>query len=153
MKNIVLTRIDERLMHGQVVVSWIPYLKSDEVIIIDDEYANDEFMTLLIKSAAPDDVKVNIFTVNNAINYLMQQDEGSRILILLKNIEYIKGLLEANIKLNKINVGNMGSNKDRKKYYNSVYLSDDELQLLKQIAKQVEVEIKMLPGDKTLMLE
>ena len=50
MKKIALIRVDDRLMHGQVVVSWIPYLKVDEVLIIDDEYATDEFMTLLIKS-------------------------------------------------------------------------------------------------------
>lgn len=153
MKNIVLARIDDRLMHGQIVVSWIPYLKADEVIIIDDEYASDEFMTLLIKNAAPDNVKVHVFACNNAADYLKEDDEGSRILILLKNVEYIKRLLESNIKLSKINLGNLGSSPERKKYYNSVHLSDDELSLLKEISKQTEVEIKMLPNDKSLMLE
>ena len=40
MKN-VFVRIDDRLLHGQVVVSWIPYLRAKEVVIADDEYAND----------------------------------------------------------------------------------------------------------------
>lgn len=150
MKNIILTRIDDRLMHGQIVVSWIPYLKADEVIIIDDEYAADEFMTLLIKNAAPDNVKVHIFACDKAADYLKKDDEGSRILILLKNIEYIKRLLDSNVKLNKINLGNLGSSAARKKYYNSVHLSDDELNLLNEISKQAEVEIKMLPNDKSV---
>ena len=153
MKNIVLTRIDDRLMHGQVVVSWIPYLKVNEVIIIDDEYANDDFMNLLIKNAAPDNVKVNVFSVDNAADYLKENDEGSRILILLKNVEYVKTLLESKIEFKKINVGNLGGSPLRKRYYNSVHLSDDELCLLKEIASKIEVEIKMLPNDKTLMLE
>lgn len=153
MKNIVLTRVDDRLMHGQVVVSWIPYLKADEVIIIDDEYANDEFMSLLIKNSAPGNIKVHIFTYSDAADYLKDDDEGSRILILLKNVEYIKRLLESNIKLHKINLGNLGSCSSRKRYYNSVYLSDGELNLLKEISKQTEVEIKMLPNDKSLTLE
>lgn len=153
MKNIILTRIDDRLMHGQVVVTWIPFLKVNEVVIIDDEYANDEFMTLLIKNAAPDKVKVNVFSLDKATDYLKENDEVSRILILLKNVEYIKTLLESNIKLNKINVGNLGSSPLRKKYYNSVYLSNDELMILKEMSKLTGVEIKMLPNDKALLLE
>ncbi len=153
MKKIALIRVDDRLMHGQVVVSWIPYLKVDEVLIIDDEYATDEFMTLLIKSAAPDNIKVHILSCRQALEYLNKDDEGTRILILLRNIEYIKKLLESNVKLNKINLGNLGSNPERKKYYNSVYLSDSELSILREISRQCEIEIKMLPGDEGKALE
>lgn len=152
MKNIVLTRIDERLLHGQVVVSWIPFIKADEVIIVDDEYANDDFMSLLIKNAAPGNVKINVFTVHNAADYLKGEDEGTRILILLKNPEHIRDLINQGVKLNIINVGNLGSSPERKKYYNTVYLSDNELNLLKQAAKQTEVVIKMLPNDKGMKL-
>ena len=153
MKNIVMTRVDDRLMHGQVVVSWIPYLKADEVIILDDDYAKDEFMNLLIKNSSPENIKVHVFSFNDATTYLKEDDKGSRILILLKNIEYIKKLLEQNIKLEKVNVGNLGSSPGRKKYFNSVYLSDYELNMLKEIQSETEIEIKMLPKDKALALD
>ncbi len=153
MKKIVLTRVDDRLLHGQVVVSWIPYLKANEVIVVDDELANDEFMSLLIKNAEPENVKVNIFTVEDAANYLKDEDTGSNIFIIIKNIEYIIKLIELNVELNKINIGNLGSNSKRKKYYNSVFLSDDELNMLLCIAKKTEVEIRMLPKDKEVQLD
>lgn len=153
MKKIVLTRVDDRLLHGQVVVSWIPYLKANEVIVVDNELARDEFMSLLIKNAEPENVSVNIFTVEEAANYLKGEDTGSKILILIKNIEYIEKLLEFNIALNQINIGNLGSNSKRKKYYNSVYLSDEELNMLRSIAKKTEVEIRMLPKDKEIKLD
>lgn len=153
MKNIIMTRIDDRLMHGQVVVSWIPHLRADEVIIIDDAYASDDFMRMLIKNASPENVKTSIFKLTDATEYLNDNDEGSRILILVKNIEYVIKLLEQNIQLNKVNVGNLGSSIGRKKYYNSVYLSDDELNMLKEAQKKVELEIRMLPNDKALTLE
>lgn len=153
MKNIVMTRIDDRLMHGQIVVSWIPYLRADEVIIIDDEYASDDFMKLLIENASPENVRVHIFKLAEATQYLNDNDEGSRILVLIKNIEYVIKLLEQNIQLNKVNVGNLGSCTGRKKYYNSVYLSNDEFNILKEAQKKVELEIKMLPNDKALILE
>lgn len=152
MKNIVLTRIDERLLHGQVVVSWIPYLKADEVLIVDDEYANDDFMSLLIKNAAPDNVKVQVLDYLNATDYLNSDDKETRILILLRSVEYLKKLIDSGVVLHKINVGNLSSSPDREQYYNSVYLSNTELNLLKEIAKQSDVEIKMLPNDKSMTL-
>lgn len=152
MKNIILTRIDERLLHGQVVVSWIPYTKADEVIIVDDEYAKDDFMSLLIKNAAPDNVIVNVFSVGDAVDYLKGNDDGTKILLLIKNVEHIQQLIDSEIKLHKINVGNLGSNPERKKYYNTVYFSDKELDILKQVAKKTEIEIKMLPNDKGMTL-
>lgn len=153
MKKIVLTRVDDRLLHGQVVVSWIPYLKANEVLVVDDELAQDDFMSLLIKNAEPENVNVNIFTAEEAADYLKGEDTGSNILILVKNIEYIKRLLKLNIELNKINMGNLGSNEKRKKFYNSVYLSDEEYNMLCDIAKKTEVEIRMLPKDKEIKLD
>lgn len=152
MKNIVLTRVDDRLLHGQVVVSWIPYLKSNEVIIIDDEYASDDFMSLLVKSAAPENIKVSILTVDDAAKYLKEEDEASRILLLVRNIDNIKKLIDLKVHIGKVNIGNMGSGKNRKKYYNAIHLSDDEILLLKDIAQYTEVEIKMLPNDKAVGL-
>lgn len=153
MKKIVLTRVDDRLLHGQVVVSWIPYLKANEVIVVDDELANDEFMSLLIKNAEPENFKVNIFTVEEAANYIKGEDNGSNILILIKNIEHIMKLLELDIELKQINIGNLGSNFKRKKYSNSVFLSDEELNMLNEITKTVDVEIRMLPKDKEIKLD
>ena len=153
MKNIAMIRIDDRLMHGQVVVSWIPYLKADEVIILDDDYANDDFMSLLIKNASPENVKVHIFNFDDAVSFLQDDDDGAVILILIKNVEYIKRLMNKGINIKKVNVGNLGSSPMRKKYYNSVYLSYEELEMLKDIQGLTEVEIKMLPNDKALSLE
>lgn len=150
MKNIVLTRIDDRLLHGQVVVSWIPYLQADEVVIVDDEYAADEFMALLIKNAAPDNVRVHIFTAEEAAAYLKREDEGTRILVLVRNVVYLKELTESGVKLGRINIGNSGGGAGREKYHNTVHFSHEELSIMKDIALNAEVEIRMLPKDKAL---
>ena len=44
MQNLVLTRIDDRLIHGQVMTAWIKNKKADQVVIVDDGTANDEYM-------------------------------------------------------------------------------------------------------------
>lgn len=153
MKNIVLTRIDDRLLHGQVIVSWIPFLNIDEIVIVDDEYSSDEFMASLIKEAAPEYIKVDVLSVEKSVEYLKLEDFGTRVLVLSRYIENIEKLIELNITISKVNIGGLGFCEGRKKYINAIHMSDLELDILKNIAgKGIAVEVQMLPGDKTIKL-
>ena len=150
MKKIFL-RIDDRLLHGQVVVSWIPYLKAKKVVIADDEYANDEFMRELIKSSSPEGVNADIKTIDEAAEFLKLDNENT-VLVLLKSIEGLKELV-SKVKIKSINVGGLGAAKGRKRYYNSIHLSDEELNILKDMANDnVDVEIRILPKDKPIVI-
>ena len=53
MKHIVWTRIDDRLIHGQVMTQWIQYTEANEVLIIDDGVAKDSFLQMVMKSSVP----------------------------------------------------------------------------------------------------
>ena len=153
MKKNVFVRIDDRLLHGQVVVSWIPYLKANEVIVADDEYANDEFMNELIKSSGPEGISVHVLTIDETASFLNEEDNENKILILLRSIEGVKRLTEkANVI--SINIGGVGAADGRKRYYNSIHLSDEELNILRDIEKSnIRVEIRMLPKDKSVEID
>ena len=155
MKNIVMARIDDRLLHGQVVISWIPFLKVSKVIVIDDDSANDEFMKELIVTSAPNGVAAHVLTLEASINYFNKDSDNERVLILTKNIDNIRELLANNIQLNIVNLGNLGHNKDRKRYLNFIHLSDEEIKLLKEIDKidNCNLEIQMIPNDKKYSLD
>ena len=151
MKN-VFVRIDDRLLHGQVVVSWIPYLRAKEVVIADDEYANDEFMSELIKSSGPEGVIVHVKTIDETAAYL-SDDNQNKIQVLLRSIEGIKKLIKKT-KISSINIGGVGAAQGRKRYYNSIHLSDDELNILNDIANDnIYVEIRILPKDKAIIIK
>ena len=151
MKN-VFVRIDDRLLHGQVVVSWIPYLRAKEVVIADDEYANDEFMSELIKSSGPEGVIVHVKTIDETAAYL-SDDNQNKILVLLRSIEDKKKLIKKT-KISSINIGGVGAAQGRKRYYNSIHLSDDELNILNDIANDnIYVEIRILPKDKAIIIK
>lgn len=151
MKNIFV-RIDDRLLHGQVVVSWIPYLKVNEVVIADDEYANDEFMKELIKCSEPEGVTVHVKTIDETAAHL-NNDNENKILVLLRSIEGIKELVKK-VKISNINIGGVGAAEGRKRYYNSIHLSDNELSILKDIANDnIHVEVRILPKDKAIVIK
>ena len=64
--GIVLVRIDDRLIHGQVMTSWLNYTSANKIMIIDDEVANDAFMKSVLKTCVPANVKLATFTVEKA---------------------------------------------------------------------------------------
>ena len=67
MLNIVLTRIDDRLIHGQVVTAWAKITKANRIIVVDDEVAMDEFMVKILKMAAPRSFKIGIHSGEKTI--------------------------------------------------------------------------------------
>lgn len=151
MKNILLTRIDDRLLHGQVVISWIPHLKVNEVIIVDEEYSSDEFLKNIIKESSPDNIITNVFSPKETAKYLEDEFINHKVLILSRNIENIEKMLEFNIELKKINIGNLCYKESRSKQIGYIFLSEREYETLKKIEQSgITVEVQMLPKDKPI---
>jgi len=148
----VFIRVDDRLLHGQVVVSWIPYLQAKVAVIADDEYANDEFMRSLIESSGPEDVRVHVKTIDEAAVFL-KDHKDDKILVLLRSIEGLSKLIKK-VKVSSINIGGLGAVHGRKRYYNSIHLSEDELNILKDLANEnIDVEVRILPKDKAIVIK
>ena len=70
MKHIVWTRIDDRLIHGQVMTQWIQYTEANEVLIIDDGVAKDSFLQMVMKSSVPG--KISLKVLNKGINVFLR---------------------------------------------------------------------------------
>ncbi len=155
MKNIVMARIDDRLLHGQVVVSWLPFIKANEIIVIDDENANDDFMKELIISSSPNGIITHVMTIEESLNFLRESSNNERILILTKKIDNIKELLDSEIKINTVNLGNLGHSNDRKRYLNFIHLSEKEVSMLRELNEMdsCNLEIQMIPSDKKYSLK
>ena len=84
MKDIVWTRIDDRLIHGQVMTQWIQHCGANEVVIVDDGVAKDTFIQMVMKSSVPKKISLKVFSVKDAITYLTGEPNNEKILILVK---------------------------------------------------------------------
>ena len=79
MRTIVANRIDERLIHGQVMTSWIKQYDPNKILIIDAASANNTFLSRILFAAAPKNLELLIKTEEQAISYLQEpSDEGER---------------------------------------------------------------------------
>ena len=85
--SIELTRVDFRLIHGQVITRWLTQCQINEIVTIDTALSKDAFMQEVFKMAAPKGVKITIVNVEDAVK---RQQEGAfdknRVMVLFKGV-------------------------------------------------------------------
>ncbi|MEA5047304.1 MAG: PTS sugar transporter subunit IIB [Eubacteriales bacterium] len=149
MKNLEFTRIDDRLIHGQVVAAWLhAYGKVQHIIVIDDKTRQDPFMQEMFSLLVPSGITIEILSVAEAIESL-RSGLGKPTMIIVKVPQTIQSLVNAGIDINFVNIGGMGMTPGRKKFFQNVSTSPEENEILKQlISKGIKVEIQIIPAQK-----
>lgn len=128
MRNIVLARVDDRLIHGEVVTAWTPTMRATRIIIVDDEVAKDTFNVRVVKALAPAGTKCFVYTVEKATEKLMVEGlPGERLLVLAKSPITFNRLIKAGVPLKEVNLGGAGIRGKRQPFINNVSLDPDEV--------------------------
>lgn len=152
--SIVLYRIDDRLIHGQVMTGWARNLSATHIYIVDDKVAKDAFLKQVMSLAAPKDVKVTVVTKEEAVDVLKDDPVKNKTIVLTKNPAAMMALLEGHLPMKELNVGGMGSAPGRKSILRNIQVSPEEMDTLHAIAaKGVRVFFQIVPSDKLLELE
>ncbi len=135
--NIVLCRVDERLVHGQVIASWAKYLSIKRILIVDDQLASDTFMTQVLSMAAPSGITVEIVTAEKAAEKIGQNAyESEKTMLLFKNVKYALNLVQLGVELKELNIGNIGAGPSRKAISKNVFVSPSEMEIIKELQRQ-----------------
>jgi PTS system mannose-specific IIB component len=146
MREIILARIDDRLLHGQVVVKWIPHLDADAVIIVDDELDNNPFLKKVTLTAAPKTIDIKVTSVDK-FSECFKTVKG-RILLIAKIPQVFEKLINQGVEIKRIVLGGMGSGDNRKNLYRNIHVSTEEMASLIKLADTAEVDIQIIPDDK-----
>lgn len=151
---IVLVRIDDRLIHGQVVTTWVKQHQIEQILILNDEISKDEIQKNVFNVMAPDNVKVQTFGVKQFAEIYKKTTIKRRTLLLLTNPIDVYVLLENGVEIHSLNIGGMKFKEDRKRYTRAVSLTKEEKEYLKKLnEKGVDIGIQMVPSDKKLKLK
>lgn len=149
MRNIVLSRIDERLIHGQVMTSWIKIANPNKVLVIDNASASNAFLKRILFAAAPKNMELLVMTNEEAFAWLKEDaDAGERIFILTKTPKPFLEAIRNGVKIDEIILGNMGGAAGRKRFNKNVNASDAEIQDFRDIiAEGTNLFAQMVPSD------
>ncbi len=147
---IVLMRVDDRLVHGQIIEGWLPVTKAEELVIADDNLAQDGLQQMIMLAALPLSVTLVVDSVD-AVASLLQDDgrSGVRRIVLVRSPKDALRLIRAGVRFNHLNIGNLMSREVAVCLGRSVMVSMDCLMDLKRIIDAgVRVSIQSVPFDK-----
>ncbi len=144
----IIWRIDDRLIHGQIIVGWCSQLPIKKLIVCDDEIATTDWEKELLLMAAPSDLETDCLTVAQMAQQLPHCVPSKGILmVLVKGPQEIQHLLDAGVKLEQVNVGGVHYKDGRKEYLPYLFLSDEEVALFEKLMAQgVKFECRDLPN-------
>ncbi|AEB07061.1 PTS system sorbose subfamily IIB component [Coriobacterium glomerans PW2] len=147
MRNVVLARVDDRLIHGEVVSVWTPSLSANCILVADDAVAQDKFNSRVLKSLAPDGVKVFVATIEAAIKGLNKEPvPGERVIVLTKSPITFLRMIEAGVPITQVNLGGMGLHGNRAPFIKNVAADPDEVAAIKKMHDSgVHVYYQLVP--------
>lgn len=142
-------RIDDRLIHGQVVTVWLRAIGVNHIVIVDDETADDPFLCEILSFAAPPGVEVEVHAVNDAVPRLQELGvSATKVCVLMRSPEAALRLHQAGVSFPALNVGGLGSAPDRTRIHKTISASEAEVADLQALAARgVRVEFQTIPDD------
>jgi mannose/fructose/N-acetylgalactosamine-specific phosphotransferase system component IIB len=151
---IVLFRVDDRLIHGQVVLGWGTVLKPDRIVLADDAVAANEWERDLYASAVPPEIKVSILALTEAAAQLKAGIfDGEKVILLVKHPGSVLALMDLGLPVSEVNVGGIHYREGREKILENVYLDPSERLVMRELAKRgVTLDGRALPSSKTVTL-
>lgn len=155
MSEVVLTRIDFRLIHGQVITKWLKISGANKIIVIDDALSNDDFMKEIYVMSAPPGVPVEIYSEQDAISIWKEDKFGEgKVLILFKDVDSVYSTIKGGVELSDIQIGGLGSGPNKKKIYGPISMDENDYIKLKELYDEgTKVVLHQVPEENALNFE
>lgn len=144
-----LVRVDDRLIHGQVVVGWGQALGVQQIVLVDDEVsANDnEWERDICRVGVPPDMTIEFVSVALAAQRVAEWDRSPhRTMLVMGDIAAAVRLCQLAPEVRRVNLGGIHQAPGRRQRLSYVFLSDAEAEQLRQLAARgVEVTAQDVP--------
>lgn len=144
---IVWSRIDSRLIHGQVIEAWLPHLSVKRVVVADDEAAVDPLAKAAFGLAVPEDVELVLSAVRQ-VDFRKLASDGVPTLVLFREVRSAVLARESGLPDGMLNVGNVHSGPGRVSVSRSVFLDPSDSDALAALAQSgMTVRVQAVPSE------
>jgi mannose/fructose/N-acetylgalactosamine-specific phosphotransferase system component IIB len=142
-----MNRIDDRLIHGQVIIGWTKLRNVNSILIVDDGVAKNQMMLDIFRFAAPTGVKLEAVTVELAAERLKNLEAGNdRLMLLAKVPATFLRLLELGYKPADINYGAMAHKAGSKNVAQNCELTQQEIEETEKMYQAgIRIWIQLVP--------
>ncbi|WP_108648944.1 PTS N-acetylgalactosamine transporter subunit IIB [Dongshaea marina] len=136
MPNILLTRIDNRLVHGQVGVTWTNSLGANLVLVANDAVAGDTVRQNLMDMVVSEGVQTRYFSLQKTIDVIHKAADRQKILIVCETPQDVLTLVRGGVPISKVNVGNMHFSEGKTQVHKTVSVDGDDVDTFRQLWEQ-----------------
>jgi PTS system mannose-specific IIB component len=147
---IALVRVDNRLLHGQILETWIPRLRIEEVVIADDEAAGSELARAAMTLCVPPELTIRVLPVAE-VPWADLAASPRRTLVLVRDVEALsraRGGGLSPVVAPTLNLGNVHFGPGRRPVTPSVFLAGPEVEILRELARAgFALEARAIPSE------
>ena len=145
--NILLTRIDNRLIHGQVATQWNSTLGANLILVANDDVAGNKMRQNLMNMAAPTGVATRFFSLQKTIDVIHKASPKQHIFLVAENPSDVLTLVKGGVPIRKVNIGNLHMSEGKRQVATSVAVDDADVAAFKELQDLgVELEIRRVPS-------
>ena len=152
--SLKLVRLDDRLIHGQVVVGWGNAVAADRILMIDDDVAANDWERELYAMGVPPEMKVEFSSVEDCAGALDRAaNSKQRTMVLVGDVDTLVRVCDASDVVKRVNIGGIHESNGRSKRLAYVFLTDEEAEALKSLVERgIEVTARDVPTTKPVPL-
>ena len=147
--KLVLTRIDNRLIHGQVLEAWVPFVRADCIVVANDDIAGNQLKKMMMRASVPSRMRLEIGTVTESVALLNSSQLGRRrVLLLFATTSDAVRAFRGGLAYEQLNLGNLHADKGKARLSCTLFLNPadlDDLELLDQAG--VKISSCCIPAD------
>ncbi len=146
---IIFARVDDRLIHGQVVQAWLPELSVDEVLIPCAKHRAVALNKTLLRLSLPYEYELTVLDSHACMNYA--RSSKKRIFLLAATLRELADLIEDGLQIKSVNIGGMHFKENAQKLDENVFLDESDKQVLRLITGLgIRVETRAVPTAKSI---
>jgi mannose/fructose/N-acetylgalactosamine-specific phosphotransferase system component IIB len=146
-------RIDDRLIHGQIVTGWITYCEATKILVVDDRAVADPVQQMLLKLAVPSGITLEMLGKAAALRRLRNDQTGEKALLIMRSPAEANTFLEMGFEIGGINIGNISnspSKTGRKKMMDYIYFEEQDAAALQALADRgVALDVRAVPTERS----
>jgi PTS system mannose-specific IIB component len=147
---VVLARVDNRLVHGQVLEAWVPQLKADTILVVDRGLVGDPLRTALLQGLSHPGLEVRLTDPEEAAQFVTGEGLTRRVIVLFADIGGAVDALDAGVRFERLNLGNLHPDEGSRAVTGSVNLTAGDAQRLAELrARGVTLEARAVPSDRS----
>ncbi|QOY60090.1 PTS sugar transporter subunit IIB [Thermophilibacter immobilis] len=145
----VLTRVDTRLLHGQVATTWTKMTGPDRIIVVSDAVAHDELRKSMIEQAAPPGVKAHVIPIDKMIEVAHDPRFGAtKAMLLFETPQDLLRAVEGGVDVHEVNIGSMAHSVGKVVVNNAIAMDNDDVETLEKLkAHGIKFDIRKVPAD------